>query len=204
MLLWWFEWHVFHSLWHLNTQSSVQWYCLGSLGRQSVTFQKYGLEVFKYPSHSQFTLSVLCLQFGILFSHLRPKVMDFYPSGITSPNKPPFISCFGCGICHSNRKVTNAEVRTREYAIAVTDLGILMFGGLWNALELWTRETVECCKQSLRGHTSRSSEDSNVESNVDGSNTVQEISKRSNIGSCTRCHECDISTKSVDSFCPLS
>lgn len=73
--------------------------------------------------------------------------MDFDPSGITSPSKPSFISCLGCGICHSNRKVTNAEVSTREYVIAVADLAILMFEGLWKALELWIREMVDCCKQ---------------------------------------------------------
>lgn len=38
----------------------------------------------------------------------------YLPSGTTIPNKLPSIGCFGHSICHSNRKVTDADIKGQQ------------------------------------------------------------------------------------------
>lgn len=62
---------------------------------------------------------------------------------------------------HRNKKVTNQEVGAREWAVALKNLTMVYlkkYGGVWMIA------MVECYKQSLLGHCSRSLEDWSAES----------------------------------------
>lgn len=59
---------------------------------------------------------------------------------------------------HSEGKETKKKFGTREWVIAVADLTVLLFGGRWQTLGLWTRTPVECCKETLMGNPNRSLE----------------------------------------------
>lgn len=50
---------------------------------------------------------------------------------------------------HSRRKATKTEIGTRKWAIAVTGLSVLSFGGLWKTMGLQTRKVSEHCKQAI-------------------------------------------------------
>ena len=68
------------------------------------------------------------------------------------------------------------EIGTRSGVIVVTDLTMLL-GGMW-ALGLWIRKVL---KWGLVGHTRRSREDSDTESNVDYDGLTQVVLKEKNI-----------------------
>jgi len=59
---------------------------------------------------------------------------------------------------HSNRK-PKTKVGTRGWGIAMIDVTMLSFGGVWT-LKLWIRKVVESFNFGLMGHTSRNMEDS--------------------------------------------
>lgn len=52
---------------------------------------------------------------------------------------------------HRNRKVTKAEVGTREWAVAVGNLACWLFlGGMWIILELWIRIELKALRRPLK------------------------------------------------------
>lgn len=51
----------------------------------------------------------------------------------------------------------------------------MFFEGIWKTIGLWNRKVVECYKQDLVSHSSRSLEDSTTEKNLDYGNLGQEV-----------------------------
>jgi hypothetical protein len=59
---------------------------------------------------------------------------------------------------HSNKALTKTEVGTKEWDIAVIDLTMFLFGGMW-ILGLWIWKAMESFKWDLLGYFSRNIED---------------------------------------------
>lgn len=74
----------------------------------------------------------------------------------------------------------------RDWIIAVTDLIMLGFVGMWKILGLWVRNVTEHGKSKLVGHPNRSWEDSRAESHVLYGGPVSEVSEGNNISNCSR------------------
>lgn len=79
---------------------------------------------------------------------------------------------------------------------------MLLYGGMWKNLGLWTKKVVKHCKRILMGHLSRSLED-NAESNVACGGSALVVSEENNISSWVRNHSCDVLVKNVAAL-PLS
>jgi hypothetical protein len=77
-------------------------------------------------------------------------------------------------------------------------------GRIWKSLGRWTREILQCYKQSLVGSSDGYPKDQNAHRNVDREGQVHEISDGSegSIWSCTTGHLCHILTKDLSVFCP--
>jgi hypothetical protein len=75
--------------------------------------------------------------------------------------------------------LTKTKVGTRNWGIALIGLTMFLFGEMW-ILELWIRKAVEWFKWSLRGHPSRSHEDSGAEGNLNSGGLAQEVSEEKN------------------------
>lgn len=75
---------------------------------------------------------------------------------------------------------------------------------MWKTLRLWTRKEVECCKQSLVGHPSKSLEDSSVESNVDYRGLTQYVSEGNSINNWATDLSRDSLAKNMAALLPLS
>lgn len=66
------------------------------------------------------------------------------------------------------------------------ELSHVGFRGMQEALELWTKNQVDCHKQSLKGYSRRSLENSCVENNVEG--LVQKALEGNNISNWPKGH----------------
>lgn len=58
---------------------------------------------------------------------------------------------------HSNR-VLRQKLGARDWGTAVIGQAMLLFGRIWNILELWTIKVIGYFKQALKGHFSRNME----------------------------------------------
>lgn len=89
-------------------------------------------------------------------------------------------------LCYFNRTIQEELIRksvdARGWIIAVTDLIMLGFVGMWKILGLWVRNVTEHGKSKLVGHPNRSWEDSRAESLVVCGGPVSEVSE----GNCSR------------------
>lgn len=83
----------------------------------------------------------------------------------------------------------------RGWIIAVTDLIMLGFVGMWKTLGLWVRNVTEHVKSKLVGHPNRSLEDSRAESYVVCGGPVSEVSEGNNVSNCARDQSYDILVK---------
>jgi hypothetical protein len=77
---------------------------------------------------------------------------------------------------HSSKILTNTEVGTRNWGIAVIGLTMLLFKRLW-ILELWIWKAVECFKWGLMSHPSKNMKDFVAKSNLNYAEIPQEISE---------------------------
>ena len=68
---------------------------------------------------------------------------------------------------HSTRTITKTEAGITDQGIVVIGLIMLLFGRIWSTLGLQTTIVIGHSKLVLRGHTSRSKEDSGAENNDD-------------------------------------
>lgn len=68
---------------------------------------------------------------------------------------------------------------------------MLLYGGMWKNLGLWTKKVVKHCKRVLMGHLSQSLEESRAES------PALVVSEENNISSWVRDHSCDALVKNV-------
>jgi hypothetical protein len=102
---------------------------------------------------------------------------------------------------HSSKTLTNAEVGTRDWGIAVIGLAMLLFKRMW-ILGLWIWNTVECFKWDLMGHPSRTMEDFVAGSDLNCVDLAQEISMEKNFRMCHNDWFCGILVKNVTTFCP--
>lgn len=99
--------------------------------------------------------------------------------------------------------MTKPEVGMREWAITVTDLTMLLGGGLWKTWELWIKKDVEHSKHGLVGHPSWSLQHKSSESNVVYKDPSQGLSEGNNISSVRKwVHFPHIFTKKVSAFFP--
>jgi hypothetical protein len=80
---------------------------------------------------------------------------------------------------YSSKTLTNTEVGTRDWGIAVIGLTMLLFERMW-ILGLCIWKAVECFKWSLMGHPTRNMEDFVTGSNLNCVDLAQEISKEKN------------------------
>jgi hypothetical protein len=100
---------------------------------------------------------------------------------------------------HSSKTLTNTEVGTRDWAIAVIGLTMLLFRRMW-ILELWIWKAVECFKWGLMGYPSRNMEDFVAESNLNCTDLGQEVSEEKNFSMWPRDCFCGILVKNVAGF----
>ena len=99
----------------------------------------------------------------------------------------------------SNRAATKTAVCSRDLDSSMTGLARLSFGGLWMALGLWSRESVECFKWDLMGHLSGCTGNSSTETcGLWGSRSR---GFRENISNWSMDHPCEVWAKNMAAFC---
>lgn len=136
----------------------------------------------KGSCHSQFAFCFLQFSWWALSFPLLLHPPGLSPSGTISPNSVFYKFSWSCCFMTTiNRKVANTEVSTREWAIVVTDLTVLGFGGAWKTLRLCSRKVTECSKWTLMDRYSWNLHSSSIENHVDGGGSPQEVSEGINI-----------------------
>lgn len=115
---------------------------------------------------------------------------------MTSQNKP--LNCVCWVLCLSNGEVTQTDIAIRKVGSLLWLYLTRWFRSLWNlfaggvrkSLEKWTREALDCCEQCWVWNAGQSSEDKNVDRNVNSKGQAWEISvgNQDSIGSWRRGH----------------
>jgi hypothetical protein len=91
------------------------------------------------------------------------------------------------------------EFGTGDQGIAVIDLTMLLFGGMW-ILGLW--KAVKYFKWGIMGHPTRNIEDIGAKGVFNCVDLAQELSVEKNFSMWPRDCSCDIFGKNVAAFCP--
>ena len=98
---------------------------------------------------------------------------------------------------HSNEN-PKIEVGTRDWGIAVIDLTMLLFGGIW-IWGLW--KAVECFKWSLMDQPSRNMEDIDAEGDLNCADLTQDVSMEKDFSMWPRDCSYDSLGKNMAAFC---
>lgn len=105
-------------------------------------------------------------------------------------------SCHGHNISSQQQKI-KTKIGTREWDIALTDLTMLLVGGMWNFV-CGLRKKLNVLIQ-VNGPYQQENADSSANSNVDYGVLVQEVSQKS-ISKWPRYYFCGILARNVNSF----